>query len=367
MFERGRHLFERIALVLAFGTFTLASFALPSAYAASGARSAGGGQAVGRVPAGIARGAMGINRGHLQASRGGAVHTGFSGGFHGGFGRQLHSGITHPGIHHHRSPFFGHNRFHHRPFFFFNLGGFVPYFHSPYYSYQPYPYYPPYPAYPIAYGASYPGVSAPYPYFDPVGVYPQTSAGDVQVYTALPEPAPAPLREPASQTQEYPLLPPSLDDGSLRFDINPADAQVFLDGRYVGEAHELRNIAEIPASAGRHLLEIRVGTESSFTAVAVSPGKITPVRFTLPSSGATSEATGAVSGRLQVQVTPPGGAVYLDGVFSTVAGSSQPASLILSPGPHRVQVVMPGYKAYSESVTVPEGGEAAVSVQLTEE
>lgn len=357
--ERGSHLFERLALVLAGLTLTLASAALPPAYAES----------AGRANTILTGGARGIGRGHIQVSRGGAAYSGFGAGLRGGFGRQFHSGVAHPpSHHHHRSPSFAHQRFHHRSFFFFNLGGVAPYFPYPYsYNYQPYPYNPPYPAYPIAYDAAYPGVSAPYPYPDPVGAYLQPSQGNVQVYTAPPEPAPVPLREPVSQTPENsPPLPP-LDDGSLRFEVDPAEAKVFIDGRYLGEAHELRSIAEIPASTGRHLLEIRVGTESSFTAVAVSPGKVTPVRVTLSPAEAAPEPFATANGRLRLHVTPPGAAVYLDGVFTNVAGSSQPASLILSPGLYRVQVVMPGYKEYSESVTVPESGEAVVSVQLSEE
>ena len=358
--ELGSHLFERLAKALAGLTVALACFAYLSADAES----------AGRADTSLTGGTAGIGRGHnVQATRGGAAHSGFSAGLRGGSGRQFHSGVARPPIHHHpRSPSFGHHRLHHRSFFFFNLGGFAPYFPYPYsYNYQPYPYNPPYPAYPIAYDAAYPGVSAPYPYPDPVGAYPQPSQGSVQVYTAPPELAPVALREPVSQTQENPPPLPPLDDGSLRFEVDPAEAKVFIDGRYLGEAHELRNIAEIPASAGRHLLEIRVGTESSFTAVTVSPGKVTPVRVTLSSAEAAPEPFATANGRLRLQVTPPGAAVYLDGVFSNVAGSPQPASLILSPGLHRVQVVMPGFKEYSASVLVPRGGEAIVSVQLSEE
>jgi hypothetical protein len=153
----------------------------------------------------------------------------------------------------------------------------------------------------------------------------------------------------------------------LRFEVRPPEAKVFLDNRYLGEAHELRNIAEITASAGRHLLEIRIDTERTFTEVMVSPRKVTPVRWTLAPAPVAPAAMMAESGRLRVQVAPPGAAIYVDGVFSTVADLADPPSLRLSRGHHRVQVVLPGFKAYSTDVTVPESGEAVVDVQLARE
>jgi hypothetical protein len=153
----------------------------------------------------------------------------------------------------------------------------------------------------------------------------------------------------------------------LHFDVSPPEAKVFLDNRYLGEAHELRNIAEITASAGRHLLEIRIDTERTFTEVTVSPRKVTPVQWTLAPPPVPPDAMMAEGGRLRVQVAPPGAAIYVDGVFSTVADLAQPPSLSLSPGHHRVQVVLPGYKAYSTDVIVQASGEAVVNVRLARE
>lgn len=68
-----------------------------------------------------------------------------------------------------------------------------------------------------------------------------------------------------------------------------------------------------------------------------------------------------------MQVAPPGASIYVDGVFSTVADLAHPPSFSVSPGHHRVQVLMPGYKVYSTDVIVPESGEAVVEVQLARE
>ena len=178
--------------------------------------------------------------------------------------------------------------------------------------------------------------------------------------------SPPPSRQPAPRPEPpSPLLP--LDDGSLHFEVSPPEAKLFLDNRFLGEARELKQIAEITAPAGRHLLEIRIDTERTFTEVVVSPRKVTPVRWALAPSPVPVDATMAEGGRLRVQVAPPGASIYIDGVFSTVADLADPLSLSLPPGHHRVQVVMPGYKAYSSDVTVPESGEAVVDVQLVRE
>ena len=303
--------------------------------------------------------------GHVGGLRGGAVQTGFGGASHGGFGHQALGGVSRPAVFHpFRSSFSGFHRFNHRSFVLFNLGGFV---YPPYFYYPPYPYYPPPPAYPIPYDPGYYGVDYQYPYSDPFGASRQTAPNDVLVYTAPPEPPPAQKPQPASPTPENLSPPLPLDDGSLHFEVSPGEAKIFIDERYLGKAHELANVAEITASAGRHLLEFRFGTERTFTEVVVSPHRITPVRLALDVPTGASAPLDSESGRLRLQVAPPGAAIYLDGAFVRAAESAQPLSLRLPPGQHRVQIVMPGYKGYAADVTVPEAGEAVVAAQLARE
>jgi hypothetical protein len=242
--------------------------------------------------------------------------------------------------------------------------------YPPYYSYplyySPIPYYPAYPAFSTPDDPDYYAANVPYPYPDPAGAYPQPVQNNVQVYTAPAEQLPPLSRQPAP-TLEHLSPPLPLDDGSLHFEVSPPEAKLFLNDRFLGEAHELKQIAEITAPAGRHLLEIRIDTERTFTEVVVSPHKVTPVRWALASPPVPPDAMMAEGGRLRVQVAPPGASVYIDGVFSTVADLAHPPSLSVSPGHHRVQVLMPGYKVYSTDVIVPESGEAVVEVQLARE
>ncbi len=301
--------------------------------------------------------------GSAGAPRGGVVGSRFGGGIQGGFSHPVHRGAARAGFFHPvRSPFIGPHRFHNRSLILFNFSGFA----YPSYPYYPiYPYYPPYPTYPMPYDPGYSGANYPYP--APVEAYTQTAPDVVQVYTAPPEPTPISPRQLMAPTPQSPPPSEPRDDGSLHFEVNPPEAKIFLDDRYIGEARELANIAEITASAGRHLLEIRVGAERTFTEVVVAPHKVTPVRWSPTAPVADPVAVEPESGRLRLEVAPPGTAIYLDGSFATIAESSQPVSLRLPPGRHRVQMVMPGFKGHTADVTVPQGGEAVVAVQLARE
>jgi len=361
MSQRRRPLLGFLIAALALAAFASSGWTISFADAAGGARFGGGGRG------GVHVGATSAGRRFL-GSHGPAVHTGFGGGFRGGVGHHRHRGFGRPTTRHQfRTPSHGLHRLHRRSSVIFNLGGFV---YPPYYSYpsyySPIPYYPSYPAFSTPYDPGYSAVNVPYSYPDPVGAYPQPVESNVQVYTAPPEPPPAPPRQPAP-TLEHLSPPLPLDDGSLHFEVSPPEAKLFLNDRFLGEARELKQIAEITAPAGRHLLEIRLDTERTFTEVVVSPRKVTPVRWALAPSPVPLDATMAEGGRLRVQVAPPGASIYIDGVFSTVADLAHPPSLSVSPGHHRVQVLMPGYKVYSTDVIVPESGEAVVEVQLARE
>ncbi len=358
MHHRRKRLLDGFTVFLAAVAVTLTWLAVYPVDAASGGRFAGGRHGGART------GGMAAQSPHMTSSAL-AFHPGFGVGSHGGFSRQFHPGVARAAIRpSFRAPSHSFHRFHRRSFFFFNPGGFV---YPPYYYYPPAAYYPPYPPYPTPYDPGYAGVDASYPYPDPAAAYPQMDQGNVQVYTAPPEPTPAPPRQPLAPAQENPTLPLPPDDGSLHYEVSPGEAKIFLDDRYVGEARELKNIAEITAPAGRHLLEIRLGRDRTFMEVRVSPRKVTPVRLALASPTVAPEASMPEQGRLHLQVAPPGAAIYLDGTFSTVADPAYPHSLNLRPGAHQIQVVMPGYTEYSDTVTVPVGGEAVVSVQLSRE
>jgi len=101
--------------------------------------------------------------------------------------------------------------------------------------------------------------------------------------------------------------------------------------------------------------------------VRVSPRTVTPVRLALDAPAAAAAAPALDRGRLRVQVSQPGAAMYLNGAFAGVAQGSRPALFTLPAGQHQIQIVLPGYKAYDATVAVPDRGEAVVAVELVRE
>jgi len=353
MSHRFRPTLRIVAIVFALGASVFTDSAIHCADAAGG-RSGGGGRG-GMRAGGIRSG------GHLGGHRGHAMSVGAAGGWRGSRGHRSHS---------FRAPFARSHKFRHRSTAFVNVTGLV----SPFYSYYPYhyppypsygydPYYSPYPAYSAPYDSGYSSSAYPVAYPQSAGTYAYGASDNVQVYVAPPEPPPpptAPMPERSSPQQ-----PPG--DGSVNLQVSPPEAKVVLDGRYIGEAHEVARIAEIPVAAGRHLLEIRVGAERTFMDVVVSPGRTTPVRLTLDASGDTPATLHPEDGVLRLQASPGGAAIYVNGAFAGIAAATEALALHLPSGRHRVQIVLPGYKGYDGTVAVPERGPAILAVQLAPE
>lgn len=342
-----------LAVLFALGASAFCDSALDYADAAGG-RSGGGGRG-GMRAGGIASG------GHLGGPRRHGISIGAAGGWHGSRGHRSHS---------FRTPFARSHKFRHRSTAFVNVTGLV----YPYYSYYPYSYYPPYgydpyyspnQAYSWPYAAAYPGPDYPVEYPQPAGAYAYAATDNVQVYVAPPEPTPPP--HPTAPMPDRPLPQEPPGDGSVNLQVSPPEARISLDGQFIGEAHEVARIAEIPVAAGRHLLEIRVGAERTFMNVVVSPGRTTPVRLALDAPGVTPAALNPEDGVLRVQVSPTGAAIYVNGIFAGIAAPAEALALRLPSGRHRVQIVLPGYKGYDGKVTVPERGPAILAVRLTPE
>ena len=67
-------------------------------------------------------------------------------------------------------------------------------------------------------------------------------------------------------------------------------------------------------------------------------------------------------GALRFDVRPGDSSVYVDGAFRGAARELR--SLELQAGPHRIEIVRPGYRTYEREVTVDEGDSVDVSVDL---
>ncbi len=98
------------------------------------------------------------------------------------------------------------------------------------------------------------------------------------------DPAPTP-RAPAQEQPEPGLLPPGMDlwspanptDGGIVFLVNPADAEIYVDGGYAGRPLYFSPARPLRLGAGQHRVElIATGFETARVDVAVLPGFVVP-------------------------------------------------------------------------------------------
>jgi hypothetical protein len=210
----------------------------------------GGGQ-VFSPGAGVPRGTAGVRGGTFN--RGGAFNHGSLGPRGYGGGRWWGGRNWNVAPLHYYRPYYAF-----RPHFNLGFGlwsGYPLTWAYPYY-YPSYPYYPNYPyyPYPYSYAPSGPGYSeAP-----PVDETPDSTA-DATVGTAG-------------------VLPDQSNLGGMSFEITPSDAQVFIDGNYVGTVGQFTPTTEpLGVPSGRHHLEIRdVGYKTMSFDVDIVAGQVIP-------------------------------------------------------------------------------------------
>jgi PEGA domain-containing protein len=148
-------------------------------------------------------------------------------------------------------------------------------YYDPFYSYPSYPYgyASPYPyPYPYPYSYSYP---SPYPAYPPPA-YPPT--------TTYPPSAYPPSTYPQSGYPPQGSISPSQPNtGGLSFEIQPSDAQIYVDGRYVGTVGQFSPTSQpLGLTAGRHHVRITAPgyRAMEFDADIVS-GEVLPYQGTL--------------------------------------------------------------------------------------
>jgi hypothetical protein len=96
--------------------------------------------------------------------------------------------------------------------------------------------------------------------------------------TPVPQPRPA-YAEPSSIQPLTPSAPArsnasSSGAGTLRFDVLPPNAQVYVDGFFAGAADALNDRGGLIASAGWHRLELRArGYQTAAVNVTIEPGR----------------------------------------------------------------------------------------------
>jgi len=143
-------------------------------------------------------------------------------------------------------------------------------YYNPYY-YAPYPY--PYGyTYPYPYSYSYPST---YPAYPP------------PAYAPPSYPPPAYPTPPVYPQSGYPpqgsITPSQPNTGGVSFEIQPANAQLYVDGRYVGTVGQFSPTSQpLGLTAGRHHIQITApGYRTMDLDVDITAGEVIPYQGTL--------------------------------------------------------------------------------------
>ena len=136
---------------------------------------------------------------------------------------------------------------------------------------------------------------------------------------------------------------PGGPSGTLTVTSRPAGATFLIDGREQGATP-----ATMSVSAGKHVLEIRSSGPTQIVSLNMADGGQISRYFDLPA--------GTAAARLQVNTTPPGAVVSVDG---RRRGKSPLVVSDLNPGPHRVRAAIDN-QSLERTVMMESGANGAV-------
>lgn len=198
--------------------------------------------------------------------------------------------------------------------------------------------------------------------------------------------------------------------GALDLDLSPEEAQIFIDGEYVGEADDYDGFPTfLWLPRGTYDVAFYLpGYQTIVRQYTVRPGvvidiedrmvegdSIQPAELMRPKSTERRDAriernaeqnaavdrqeaeaaeqaarggSGQQVGRLVLSLYPPDAAIYLDGHFLGTAEEigQLSAGLVVEPGQHELEVVRPGYETERRTVNVTAGGKAEIKFDLEE-
>jgi hypothetical protein len=210
-------------------------------------------------------------------------------------------------------------------------------------------------------------------------------------------------------SQRYPYPPPAYrsydhDEASARIEVTPRDAQVFVDGYYVGSVDDFDGIFQrLHVRAGEHTLEIfKEGYRTIRERVDFRRGETYRVKFEMeplaageaqparpapdPNAAARDERPeqarderpdrmgagpvpprGSVRGEggaLAIRVQPDGATVFVNGERWDTLDGREPLIIHLAEGTHRIEVQKEGYRAYAAEIRVRRGETVPLNISL---
>jgi len=86
---------------------------------------------------------------------------------------------------------------------------------------------------------------------------------------------------PADASPPSAARPHELDEGALRFEVEPDDVEIYLDEHYLGRAGELRGRTLEGILPGNRLLELKLAGERTFLQVVVPLNGTRTIRVNL--------------------------------------------------------------------------------------
>ena len=170
----------------------------------------------------------------------------------------------------------------------------------------------------------------------------------------------------------YVFAAPETLSGSVRLEVSPKDASVYVDDYYAGIVDDFNGVfRHLTLTAGPHSIEIRKpGFETLVVDVYVQPRQTITYRETMQpaqpgsSAGAATES-GAVTapasdvllgppGDLRLDVTPKDAQVYVDGYYVGIVDdfNGRYQRISLAPGPHHVELRATGYELLAFDVNI---------------
>lgn len=130
-------------------------------------------------------------------------------------------------------------------------------------------------------------------------------------------------------------------------------AGVWVDGQYVGFVKELngdknKKLFLLP---GKHEIVVRQPWYKDYVEeVVLEPGEVHTIKLSLTKDGRTLPAP--ATGELKIAATPVRAAVFVDDQYAGHVNEFDGAgkAMLLTPGPHRVRIALPGYLPFETTV-----------------
>ena len=150
-------------------------------------------------------------------------------------------------------------------------------------------------------------------------------------------------------------VPPPVESSTIIVASNPTDAEIRINGALLGLTPS--DTLAVENDQVRISLS-KTDYETLDTTIAVPSGQLHEVFLTLQRSASQTTPSNA---NLSIQSTPPGATVRLDGVS---LGSTPLADAAVSPGTHRLEIMLDDHQTHTEEIELLAGDNAPIRVTL---